>query len=143
MSTKILYTIGATATGGGRNGNVRTDDGSFDLVLATPKELGGSGNGKNPEQLFAAGYAACYLGAMRFAASQDKSLAPVPEDATVHASVGIGPRSDKGFGLAVKLEVHFPGVSKAETERVAAAGHDICPYSHATRGNITVDTVVV
>ena len=143
MSTKILYTIAATATGGGRNGSVKTEDGSFDLTMATPKELGGSGNGKNPEQLFAAGYAACYLGAMRFAVSQDKSLAAIPDNATVRASVGIGPRSDKGFGLAVKLEVHFPGVSKADAERVAAAGHEICPYSHATRGNITVETVVV
>jgi Ohr subfamily peroxiredoxin len=143
MTTKILYTVGATATGGGRNGSVKTDDGSFDLVMATPKELGGNGNGKNPEQLFAAGYAACYLGAMRFAVTQDKSLPVVPENATVHSKVGIGPRSDQGFGLAVTLEVHLPGVSKADAERIAAAGHGICPYSHATRGNITVETRIV
>ena len=143
MNIDPIYSISATATGGGRNGRVKTLDGSFDLTMATPKEMGGSGNGNNPEQLFAAGYAACYLGAMRFAASQDKTLAKVPDDATVTSTVGIGPRADKGFGLTVNLAVHFPGVDKAEAERVAVAGHTICPYSHATRGNIVVETVVV
>jgi Ohr subfamily peroxiredoxin len=138
-----LYSISATATGGGRNGKVKTSDGSFDLTMATPKEMGGSGNGNNPEQLFAAGYAACYLGAMRFAASQDKTLVKVPDDATITSTVGIGPRPDKGFALTVKLAVHFPGVAKGDVERVAAAGHTICPYSHATRDNIAVETVVV
>ena len=143
MTIHPIYSISATATGGGRNGKVKTSDGSFDLTFASPKEMGGSGNGNNPEQLFAAGYAGCYLGAMRFAASQDKTMAKVPDDATVTSTVGIGPREDKGFGLTVKLAVHFPGVEKAEAERIAAAGHTICPYSHATRGNIDVETVVV
>ncbi|MEO6606844.1 MAG: organic hydroperoxide resistance protein [Aestuariivirga sp.] len=143
MTITPIYSISATATGGGRNGKVKTSDGSFDLTMATPKDMGGSGNGNNPEQLFATGYAACYLGAMRFAASQDKTLVKVPDDATVTSTVGIGARADKGFGLTVKLAVHLPGVDKAEAERVAAAGHEICPYSHATKGNITVETVVV
>ncbi|MPT24579.1 MAG: Ohr family peroxiredoxin [Starkeya sp.] len=115
MSTKILYSTSATATGG-RDGRSRTADGSLDVVLASPKELGGNGQGNNPEQLFAAGYAACFLGAMKFAATQDKALPRVPADATVTATVGIGPRSDKGFGLAVALEVNLPGVDRAAAE---------------------------
>jgi Ohr subfamily peroxiredoxin len=142
MTTDVKYTIAATATGG-REGHVKTEDGAIDMALTPPKALGGSGEGHNPEQLFAAGYAACYLGAMRFATTQDNSLASVPEDATVNAQVGIGPRSDKGFGLTVDLEVHFPGVDTAEVEKVAEAGHGICPYSHATNGNITVNTKVL
>ena len=142
MSVKVIYRASATATGG-RDGRSATEDGTIDVKLAVPKEMGGPGGGANPEQLFATGYAACYLGAMKFAASQDKTLAKVPDDATVKATVGIGPRSDKGFGLAVELEVHFPGIDRAEVERVAEAGHAICPYSHATRGNIEVTTTVV
>lgn len=142
MTIDVKYTIAATATGG-REGHVKTEDGAIDLALTPPEALGGSGTGHNPEQLFASGYAACYLGAMRFATSQDDSLAEVPEDATVKATVGIGPRSDKGFGLTVDLEVHFPGADTAEVEKTAAAGHEICPYSHATNGNITINTKVV
>lgn len=137
MSTKILYSTSATATGG-RDGRSRTTDGSLDVALATPKELGGNGQGNNPEQLFAAGYAACFLGAMKFAATQDKALPRVPADATVTATVGIGPRSDKGFGLAVALEVNLPGVDRAAAEALVAKADTICPYSHATRGNIEV-----
>ncbi|MEO1330697.1 MAG: organic hydroperoxide resistance protein [Pseudomonadota bacterium] len=141
MSIDVKYTISATATGG-REGHVKTEDGAIDLKLAPPQALGGSGDGHNPEQMFAAGYAACYLGAMKFATTQDASLAKVPDDATVKASVGIGPRSDMGFGLTVALEVHFPGVDAAEVQKVADAGHKICPYSHATNGNIAVTTKV-
>ena len=143
MPTKIAYSVSALATGGGRNGHVKTEDGSFDLEMASPKEVGGSGAGNNPEQLFAAGYAACYLGAMRFAVGQDKSLPKVPDGATVRSTVGMGPRADKGFGLAVTLEVHLPGLSTADAEKVAEAGHGICPYSHATKGNIDVTTKIV
>ena len=142
MSVDVKYRVSATATGG-RDGHTRTEDGVVDFKLAPPKELGGSGDGANPEQFFAAGYAACYLGAMKAATRMDKTLAKVPEDATVKATVGIGPRSDTGFGLAVGLEVHFPGVDKAEAQKVADAGHTICPYSHATKGNIEVTTTVV
>ncbi len=142
MSVDVKYKTSATATGG-RDGHSKTQDGSIDVTLATPKELGGNGKGNNPEQLFATGYAACYLGAMKFAVSQDKSLSKVPDDATVKATVGIGPRSDMGFGLEVWLEVNLPGLDKAEAQKVADAGHKICPYSHATNGNISVTTTVV
>ena len=143
MSITPAYSVSATASGGGRNGAVKTSDGSFDLTMASPKELGGSGAGNNPEQLFAAGYAACYLGAMRFAVTQDKSLPGVPADATVTSTVGIGARPDKGFGLVVTLDVKLPGLSAADAKRVADAGHEICPYSHATKGNIAVTTNIV
>ncbi|WP_420145168.1 organic hydroperoxide resistance protein [Sphingobium sp.] len=134
--TDILYRTTATATGG-RDGHARTADGSFDVKLATPKELGGNGEGNNPEQLFASGYAACFLGAMKFASSRDK-LAKVPADASVTATVGIGPRADEGFGLEVKLVISLPGVDAADAETLVATADRICPYSHATRGNITV-----
>ncbi|PZU59588.1 MAG: organic hydroperoxide resistance protein [Sphingobium sp.] len=137
MATKILYSTSAEATGG-RDGKARTTDGSFEVTLGTPKELGGNGQGNNPEQLFASGYAACFLGAMKFAASQDKALPRVPADTTVTATVGIGPRADKGFGLAVELVITLPGVERAAAEALVAEADTICPYSHATRGNIAV-----
>jgi Ohr subfamily peroxiredoxin len=141
MTITPIYTATATATGG-REGTVSTPDGTIDLKLAPPKEMGGSGAGNNPEQLFASGYAACYLGAMKFATSQDKSLAKVPDDATVAADVGIGPRDGGGFGLSVKLVVTLPGVAPEEAQKIADAGHRICPYSHAVSGNIEVVTEV-
>jgi len=136
MATKSLYTTSATATGG-RDGRARTTDGSFEVTLGTPKELGGNGQGNNPEQLFASGYAACFLGAMKFVAAQGQH-ARVPADATVTATVGIGPRADKGFGLAVALEVSLPGVDREAAEALVAEADTICPYSHAVRGNIEV-----
>jgi Ohr subfamily peroxiredoxin len=134
--TKILYSTRATATGG-RDGSARTDDGAFEVTLGTPKELGGNGQGNNPEQLFASGYAACFIGAMKFVASQG-GHAKVPADATVSATVGIGPRADKGFGLAVALEISLPGMPRAEAEALVAEADTVCPYSHAVRGNIDV-----
>ena len=116
----------------------RTADGSFAVTLGTPRELGGNGQGNTPEQLFASGYAACFLGAMKYSASQDQALPRVPADATVNATVGIGPRSDKGFGLAVALVVSLPGVDRAAAEALVAEADTICPYSHAVRGNIEV-----
>ncbi len=142
MTTKVLYSTSAVATGG-RDGRARTTDGSFEVALAVPKELGGNGQGNNPEQLFASGFAACFLGAMKFAASQDKALPRVSADATVTATVGIGPRSDKGFGLAVELAIALPGVERAAAEALVAEADTICPYSHATRGNIPVTLRVV
>lgn len=136
MATKILYTTSSTATGG-RDGRARTADGSFEVTLGTPKELGGNGQGNNPEQLFASGYAACFLGAMKFVAAQGQH-AKVPADANVTATVGIGPRADKGFGLAVALEISLPGVDRAAAEALVAEADTICPYSHAVRGNIEV-----
>jgi len=134
--TKILYTTRATATGG-RDGRARTDDGSFEVALATPKALGGNGQGNNPEQLFAAGYAACFLSAMTFVGSQGKH-AKVPHDARVSATVGIGPRADKGFGLGVTLAIVLPGLDRTEAEALVAEADTVCPYSHAVRGNIDV-----
>ncbi|MHA6767147.1 organic hydroperoxide resistance protein [Sphingobium ummariense] len=135
--TTIAYSTTSTATGG-RDGKARTRDGSFEVTLGTPKELGGNGQGNNPEQLFASGYAACFLGAMKYAASQDKALPRVPSDAEVSATVGIGPRADKGFGLAVELVVSLPRVDRAAAEALVAEADTICPYSHAVRGNIEV-----
>ncbi|MBE3637010.1 organic hydroperoxide resistance protein [Mangrovicoccus algicola] len=139
MSIDPKYWTGAKATGGGRNGLAALDSGMLTVTMTSPKELGGSGAGHNPEELFALGYAACYLGAMRFAASSEK-LGEVPEDATVAAQVGIGPRSDGGFGLAVKLIVTLPGVARDVAEKMVERGHFICPYSNATKGNIEVTT---
>jgi len=142
MPTKVVYSTEATASGGGRDGKSATKDGALAVTLAVPKEMGGTGAGNNPEQLFAVGYAACYLGAMRFAASSEK-LGTVPADATVTSTVGIGPRADGGFGLQVALHVSMPGVDRAVAEKIAERGHFICPYSNATKGNIEVTTTVV
>ncbi len=133
----ILYTTRATATGG-RDGRAVVQDGTLDVPLSTPKELGGPGGaGANPEQLFAAGYSACFLGALKFAASQEKVR--VPPEAKVTATVGIGPREDgTGFGLDVALEVSLPGIDRETAERLAGKAHVICPYSHATRGSLDV-----
>lgn len=142
MSVDVKYTTEAHATGGGRNGVAKLKSGMLTITMTSPKELGGSGAGHNPEELFAVGYAACYLGAMRFAAQSEK-LGTVPDDATVDSEVGIGPRSDGGFGLTVKLKVSMPGVDRATAEKIAERGHFICPYSNATQGNISVETEIV
>src|SRR4051794_37536749 len=141
MSVKVLYQTTASATGG-RDGHAATKDGAFDVKLATPKELGGAGGaGNNPEQLFAAGYAACFIGAMKFVGSQGGPK--VPADVSVTSTVGIGPRSAGGFGLDVELAVSLPGLPRAEAEALVEKAHQVCPYSNATRGNIDVRTVIV
>jgi Ohr subfamily peroxiredoxin len=141
MSVNVLYKTSAKATGG-RDGTAKTLDGALDVKLTTPKELGGGGGaGNNPEQLFAAGYAACFIGAMKFVASQGGPK--VPADATVTSTVGIGPRSEGGFGLDVELAVSLPGVAKADAEALVAKAHQVCPYSNATRGNVDVRLTVV
>ncbi len=141
MSVNVLYRTSSRATGG-RDGRSGTVDGTFDVTLATPKELGGAGGaGVNPEQLFATGYAACFLGAMKFVAS--KGGPKVPADTTVTATVGIGPRSEGGFGLEIALEVSLPGVERAAAEALVAEAHQVCPYSNATRNNIDVQLSVV
>src|SRR6056297_891834 len=142
MSVDTKYWTEAEATGGGRNGIAGLASGMLTVTMTSPKELGGSGQGHNPEELFATGYAACYLGAMRFAAQSEK-LGTVPEDAKVTAHVGIGPRSDGGFGLQVKLAVSLPGVEREVAEKIAERGHFICPYSNATQGNIEIETEIV
>jgi lipoyl-dependent peroxiredoxin len=136
MTVDVKYTTEATATGG-RDGRAATKDHSLDVTLATPKELGGGGGpGNNPEQLFAAGYSACFLGAMKFVASQGGPK--VPDDATVTATVGIGPRSEGGFGIDVALRIALPGVPRAEAETLVEKAHQVCPYSNATRNNVPV-----
>ncbi|MCW5680470.1 MAG: organic hydroperoxide resistance protein [Xanthobacteraceae bacterium] len=134
----VLYRTEATATGGGRNGNVATTDGAFSAVLVSPKELGGSGApGNNPEQLFAAGYAACFLGALKFVANQKK--VKLADKTNVTASVGLGKRDDgKGFGLDVELKVSVPEVDPAVAKELVDAAHIVCPYSDATRSNLDV-----
>jgi lipoyl-dependent peroxiredoxin len=141
MPVDIKYKTTATATGG-RDGKAATKDGSFSVNLATPKELGGGGGpGNNPEQLFAAGYAACYLGAMKFVASQGGPK--VPQDTSVTSTVGIGPRSEGGFGIDVQLEVSLPGLPRDEAEKLVEKAHQVCPYSNAIRNNVQVRTTVV
>ncbi|MEH3100456.1 organic hydroperoxide resistance protein [Sphingomonas adhaesiva] len=136
MSIDVKYRTTATATGG-REGHARSDDGALDVTLSTPRALGGAGGaGTNPEQMFAAGYSACFIGALKVAGQQLK--VKVPDDTTVVASIGIGPRAAGGFGLTAELTVDLPGIDHATAERLVAAAHDICPYSNATRGNIDV-----
>ncbi len=136
MSVDVKYTTEATATGG-RDGHARSQDGRFDVALSTPKELGGAGgDGSNPEQMFAAGYSACFIGALKVAGQQLK--VKLPDDVAVTAKVGIGPRSAGGFGITTDLTVSLPGIDRAEARRLVDAAHEICPYSNATRGNVDV-----
>jgi Ohr subfamily peroxiredoxin len=138
----VLYTTQATATGG-RTGSARTADGAFAVTLTTPKELGGpGGEGNNPEQLFAAGYSACFLGAIKYVAAQRK--VKVADDSTVTATVGIGPRDDgQGFGLDVALAVSLPGLDRETAQAIVDQAHIVCPYSHATRNSLEVRLSVV
>lgn len=136
MSVDVKYHTTATATGG-RDGHTATTDGTLDVKLSTPKELGGAGGpGNNPEQLFAAGYAACFVGAMKAVAPGQKLR--VPNDATVTATVGIGPRSEGGFGITAALKVSLPGLERSDAQRLIEAAHQVCPCSNATRGNVEV-----
>lgn len=136
----VLYTAEALATGDGRNGHVRSDDGKVEFDLSIPKEMGGNGSGTNPEQLFAAGYAACFHSALRTVARMTKENV---EDSAVGAKVGIGPNENGGFGLTVTLEISLPHLPLDEAKVLADKAHQVCPYSNATRGNIPVDVIVV
>lgn len=132
---KVLYTAVATSTGG-RDGRAISDDGILDVKLSKPKELGGAGgNATNPEQLFAAGYSACFIGALKFVAGQAKRS--IPAETLVTARVGIGQISD-GFGLDIDLHIHLPQLEQADAQALIDAAHRICPYSNATRGNVEV-----
>ncbi|GAA3255152.1 organic hydroperoxide resistance protein [Sphingomonas yabuuchiae] len=136
MGVNVIYKTKATATGG-RDGAARSEDGSVDVKLVVPKEMGGpGGDGANPEKLFAAGYSACFLGAMK--AVSGKEGVKVPQDATVTAEVGFGPREEGGYGITVDLLVNLPGVDRAEGEKLMHAAHEVCPYSNATRNNVDV-----
>ncbi|CAM5774703.1 hypothetical protein LMIY3S_04655 [Labrys miyagiensis] len=141
---KVLYTTAARSDAHGRDGgHSGTLDGNLSVTLSLPKELGGSGSpGTNPEQLFATGYAACFMGALRFVAGKEKVA--LPADATVTTTVGIGPRDDgTGFSLDAALAVSLPGVEKAKAEDLVAKAHIVCPYSEATRKNLDVRLSVV
>lgn len=137
----ILYTTQASATGG-RSGHAVSDNGVLDVTLTTPKELGGDGaTGTNPEQLFAAGYSACFLGALKFVAGKEK--VKIPEDATITTRVGIGPREDgTGFGIEVAISAKLPGIERELAEKLVAAAHIVCPYSHAMRTSTEVPVTV-
>lgn len=138
---QILYIAKATATGG-REGRAVSSDEHLNVKLSSPKELGGAGgDGTNPEQLFAAGYSACFLSAMKFVATAMKIA--LPADAAVAAEVGIGPNGAGGFGLAAELKVSVPGMNPAAAKALIAKSHEVCPYSNATRGNIDVKISLV
>ena len=132
---KVLYTAHATSTGG-REGSSKSSDGVLDLRLTTPKEMGGNGAvGTNPEQLFAAGYSACFIGAMKYVAMTQKIT--LPADTSITADVGIGP-IPAGFGIQVALNITIPGMERSAADKLVQAAHGVCPYSNATRGNIDV-----
>jgi lipoyl-dependent peroxiredoxin len=135
---KVLYTAHAHTTGG-RDGRSVTDDGLLDAKLALPKAMGGAGNGTNPEQLFAAGYSACFMGALKHVAGMKKVA--VPADAYIDASIDIGP-IPAGFGIAAKLVIGLPGLDRAVAQDLVNTAHQVCPYSNATRGNIDVELVL-
>ncbi|WP_210586694.1 organic hydroperoxide resistance protein [Streptomyces sp. GESEQ-35] len=136
QQSEVLYTAVATAENG-RDGRVATDDGKLDVVVNPPKEMGGSGSGTNPEQLFAAGYSACFQGALGVVARQENADI---SGSTVTAKVGIGKNTD-GFGIIVEISAHIPNVDAATATSLLEKAHQVCPYSKATRGNITVTLV--
>lgn len=136
----IIYETAATVTQEGRNGSVRSSDGLLDVKLAMPKELGGAGGATNPEQLFAAGYAACFTSALLLSAREAKK--PIG-DPSVTAHVGLGKAEDGGFGLTTRLDVALPGATRSDAETIVKAAHSICPYSRATQGNVAVKVQLV
>jgi Ohr subfamily peroxiredoxin len=137
---EAIYTAEATSSGGGRNGHVRSSDGIIDQEVKQPPALGGPGGATNPEQLFAAAYAACFHGAMRAVAR--KSGVSVPDEATVQTAVGIG-KDDTGFGINAVITAYLPGLDQAEADELVEGAHQACPYSKATRGNIDVELKVL
>ncbi|MBY6259613.1 organic hydroperoxide resistance protein [Phytobacter diazotrophicus] len=137
---KVIYTAKAKATGG-REGRATSSDGVLDVKLGLPKEMGGAGGEvTNPEQLFAAGYSACFLGAMKFVSGRDKIA--IAKDAFIEAEVGISPLPT-GFGIEVKLNIHLEGMDAAEAKKLVDAAHIVCPYSNATRGNVDVTLNII
>ena len=137
MTIEVVYTTESTATGGGRDGHVKSADGRIDLETRPPKVMGGSGEGTNPEQLFSAGYAACFLGALRLVAGMSKVKL---DDATsVTVEIGFGKDSEGGFGITGKIVGYLPGLEESAAEDLVEQAHQVCPYSKATRGNIDVD----
>lgn len=136
---ETVYTASAVASGDGRNGHVRSLDGHIDADVRVPQEMGGPGGATNPEQLFAAGYAACFHSALRIVAGQAKADVT---DSEVVADVSIGPNGSGGYGLAVQLEITLPGVEREVAQGLVEQAHQVCPYSNATRGNVEVTLTV-
>jgi osmotically inducible protein OsmC len=135
---KVLYQAHATATGG-RDGRAVSSDKVLDVKLTVPKEMGGGGGGTNPEQLFAAGYSACFLGALKVIAGKEKVA--IPESTTIEGTVGIGPIAH-GFGIEAELKITIPGMPREQAEALVQKAHQVCPYSNATRNNIDVRLIV-
>ena len=136
MSIDVVYTAESTASGGGRDGHVKSADGKIDLDTRPPKEMGGTGEGVNPELLFSAGYSACFLGALRLVARNEKIA--IDDASGITAKIGIGKDSDGGFGLTAELIGYLPGLELAAADDLMQKAHQVCPYSKATRGNIDV-----
>lgn len=137
---KVLYRATVTATGG-RDGRAQSSDGAFDVRLATPRELGGAGGeGTNPEQLFAAGYSACFIGALKFVAGREKVA--LPAETSIEGTVGIG-QIPSGFGIEAELKISLPGIPREQAEALVQQAHLVCPYSNATRNNIDVTLTIV
>jgi lipoyl-dependent peroxiredoxin len=136
---KVLYTAKAHTTGG-REGASRSSDGLLDVRLGLPKEMGGKGDATNPEQLFAAGYSACFMGAMKHVAGTQKIV--LPAEASINAEVDLGP-TDAGFGIAVRMQIALPGMDRKQASDLIQAAHAVCPYSNATRNNIKVELSLV
>ena len=137
MTIEVVYTTESTATGGGRDGHVKSADGRIDLDTRPPKAMGGSGEGTNPEQLFSAGYAACFLGALRLVAGKSKVQLDDATNGTVE--IGFGKDSEGGFGLTGKIIGYLPGLDESAAKDLVEQAHQVCPYSKATRGNIDVE----
>ena len=137
MTIEVVYTTESTATGGGRDGHVKSDDGRIDLETRPPKAMGGNGEGTNPEQLFSAGYAACFLGALHLVAG--KSKVKLDDSTNVSVQIGFGKDSAGGFGLTGKIVGYLPGLDQNAADDLVRQAHQVCPYSKATRGNVDVD----
>ena len=137
MTIEVVYTTESTATGGGRDGHVKSADGRIDLDTRPPKAMGGSGEGTNPEQLFSAGYAACFLGALRLVAG--KSKVQLDDATNVTVEIGFGKDSEGGFGITGKVVGYLPGLDESAAKDLVEQAHQVCPYSKATRGNIDVE----
>jgi lipoyl-dependent peroxiredoxin len=139
---KVIYTAHATATGG-RDGTAKTDDGSFDVKLGTPIEMGGKGGGTNPEQMFAVGYSSCFIGALKFVADEQKIA--LPQDLSIRSAVSFGtrPNGARGFNIDVAMAVSIPGMDKDKAQALVDEAHKVCPYSNATRGNVDVALSII
>ena len=139
---KVIYTAHAVATGG-REGTAKTDDGKLSLKLDTPIEMGGKGDGTNPEQMFAVGYSACFIGALKYAAKAQKISLPVETSISADVAFGTRPAGAKGFNIEVAMAITIPGMSREQAELLVQEAHQVCPYSNATRGNVDVALTVV